>query len=212
MTSPAKPFIGRSGMSAVTWLLLALAAVSMVLVIALPLQQLTERGAEVPVTMSGAAADRAAGPLDIPGLPGGTSVHSTAEELQLSAEELPAALRLLSQASSSLLFLSVAAGAGCLAMVLRSIRAGRPFDGRNPARLTGVAVAVVLGGLVAPIIDDVAANAVLGHLGLLGPDSPFVLVILDLKLNALLFAALVLAIAEAFRRGGALADDVDGLV
>ena len=78
--------------------------------------------------------------------------------------------------------------------------------------MTGVALAVLVGGLLAPIVDNAAANAVIGHLGLRDEDLPFALVLLDLNFNALLFAALVLAIAEAFRRGGALADDVDGLV
>jgi hypothetical protein len=212
MTSTAKPLIGRSGMNAVTWLLLALAVVSVVLAVAIPLQQLTERGADVPVTLSGEAADRAGEALPLPGLPAGTSVSSAAETFQLSADELPAGLRLLSQASTSLVFLSVGAGAWWLAMVLRSIRAGRPFDRRNPGRLSGVAGAVVVGGVVAPIVGNAAANAVLGHLDLLDPDGPFTFVLLDLKFNGLLFAAVVLAFAEAFRRGGALADDVEGLV
>jgi hypothetical protein len=208
MTSTAKPLIGRSGMNAVTWLLLALAAVTVVLAVAVPLQQLTERGADVPVVLSGPAADRAGEALRLPGLPAGTSVTSTAEEFQLSAEDLPAGLRLLSQASTSLVFLSVAAGAWFLAMVLRSIRAGRPFDRRNPGRLGGVACALVLGGVVAPIVSNLAANAVLGHFDLLDPEGPFTFVIVDLKFNGLF----LLAFAEAFRRGGALADDVEGLV
>jgi hypothetical protein len=213
MPSTAKPLIGRSGMSAVTGLLLAVAAVSAILAVAIPLQQLTERGASVPVTLSGDAADRAGEPLALPGLPAGTWVGYAAEEFQLSAEELPAGLRLLSQASTSLLFVSVAIGAACLSLVLRSITAGTPFDRRNPPRLTGVAAALVLGGVVAPVVGNLAANAVLDHLGLLTqPGAPFRVVILDLPFNGLLFAALVLAIAEAFRRGGALAHDVDGLV
>jgi hypothetical protein len=212
VTSTAKPLIGRSGMNAVTWLLLALAVVAVVLAVSVPLQQLTERGAEVPVTLSGPAADRAADALPLPGLPAGTSVIRTAEEFQLSVDDLPAGLRLLSQAPASLVLLSVGAGAWLLAMVLRSIRAGRPFDRRNPGRLAGVACALVLGGVVAPIVGNVAANAVLGHVDLLDPDGPFAFVIVDLEFNGLFLAAIVLAFAEAFRRGATLADDVEGLV
>jgi hypothetical protein len=212
MTTTAKPLIGRSGMNAVTWLLLALAAVCVVLAVAVPLQQLTERGADVPVTLSGPAADRAGEALRLPGLPAGTAVTSTAEEFRLSVEELPAGLRLLSQASTSLVFLSVGAGAWFLAMVLRSIRAGHPFDRRNPGRLIGVACALVLGGVVAPIVANAGANAVLDHLDLLDPGGPFALVIVNLEFSGLFFAAVVLAFAEAFRRGSTLADDVEGLV
>jgi hypothetical protein len=212
MTSSAKPLIGRGGMNAVTWLLMALAVVSVVLAVAIPLQQLTETGAAVPVTLTGEAAGRVDEALPIPRVPEGATVTYSAEEYELSAAQLPAELRLLSQAATSLLFLSVAGGAWCLALVLRSIRAGQPFDRRNPGRLTGLAVAIVGGGLLAPIVGNVAANAVLGHLDLLGPDSPFVMVIADLKFNPLLFAAIVMAFAEAFRRGGALDDDVEGLV
>jgi hypothetical protein len=212
MTSPAKPLIGRGSMSAVTWLLLALAVVSVVLAVAIPLQQLTEPGAAVPVTLTGEAADRVDEALDVPRVPEGATVTYSAEEYELSAAELPDELRLLSQAATSILFLSVAGGAWCLALVLRSIRAGQPFDRRNPGRLTGLAVAILGGGLLAPIVGNVAANAVLGHLDLLGPDSPFVMVIADLAFNPLLLAAIVMAFAEAFRRGGALDDDVEGLV
>jgi len=212
MTSTAEPLIGRGSMNAITWLLRALAVVSVVLAVALPLEQLDEPGAAVPVTLTGEAADRAGEALEIPDVAEGAAVTYSSEEYVLSAAELPAGLRLLSQASTSLLFLSVAGGAWCLALVLRSIRAGQPFDRRNPGRLTGLALAIIGGGVLAPIVGNVGANAVLGHLDLLGPGSPFVMVILDLTFNPLLLAAIVLAFAEAFRRGGALDDDVEGLV
>ena len=126
MTFTEKPLIGRSGMNAVTGLLLALAAVCVVLAVAVPLQQLTEPGASVAVALQDDAADLADEPLEIPGLPDGLSVGHSDQAVRLTAEELPAGLRLLSQASASLVFLSVAGGAVCLALVLRSIRpAGR---------------------------------------------------------------------------------------
>lgn len=212
MTSPARPLIDRSGMSAVTWLLLALAVISVVLAVAGPLQQFSEPGATVPVMLYGDAADRAGVALDLPDLPAGTHLHTADDEFELRVDELPAGLRLLSQASTSLLLLSVAGGAWCLAMVLRTIRVGQPFDRRNPGRLTGLALVVVGASLVPPVLDDVAAHQVLDHLGLLELDSPFVFAILDLPFNGPLYAAIVLAFAEAFRRGATLADDVDGLV
>ena len=76
-----------------------------------------------------------------------------------SADELPAGLRLLSQASTSLLFLSVAIGAACLALAAAQHPGRPPFDRRNPARLA-VSGAIVLGVVVAPIVGNLAANAV----------------------------------------------------
>jgi hypothetical protein len=78
--------------------------------------------------------------------------------------------------------------------------------------LLGVAAAVLLGGALAPVMDDLAGFAVLEHLDLVGPDSPFVLTLLHVNFAPLLLTLVVLAAAEAFRRGAALADDVDGLV
>ena len=91
----------------------------------------------------------------------------------LAAATLPLGLRLLATAGPVLLLLSVAAGAWCLAGLVRSVRAGQPFDRRNPARLVGVALAVLAGGVLAPVVRDLAGIAVLDSTGLVGPGSPF---------------------------------------
>jgi hypothetical protein len=66
--------------------------------------------------------------------------------------------------------------------------------------------------VVAPALDTGVAAVVLTHLGLAEPGSPVELVFFQLSFAPLLIAAVVLAAAEAFRRGAALADDADGLV
>ena len=113
--------------------------------------------------------------------------------LALADVHLPASLRLLTEASAVVAALSVADGAWWLGGVLRSVADGRPFERRNPGRLVGVTGAVLTCVVLAPIVDDLAGVAVLDHLDLVP-------------------ALLVLAVAEAFRRGAALTDDVDGLV
>ena len=84
-----------------------------------------------------------------------------------------------------------------------------------PARccgLLGLTCAVVVGGVLAPILDDLAGFTVLDRLGLVDSDSPFVLTIAHVNFAAQLLALVVLGAAEAFRRGAALADDVEGLI
>jgi hypothetical protein len=202
MTTSAKPYIGRRGMSFTVAVLQLVAAVALVVAVVLPINQLTQPGGDVTVTFADDGAERS---LDLRGLPEGVSVADAEPTAVLHAFELPVALRALTESSSVLAALAVAAGSW-------SIRRGQPFDRRNHTRLAGVAAAVVLGGVVAPMAGNVAANTVLGHLGLLDPGSPFAFVIVELPFNPLLLAALVLAIAEAFRRGGALADEVEGMV
>jgi Protein of unknown function (DUF2975) len=210
MASRVKPYISRSGMGAVTWLLLAVAVLAVLVAVAAPLRQLTEAGATVPVTLADPDSLRITTPAALPA--GARLVGAEDGVVRLQVAALPVGLRLLAAASTSLLLLAIAIGSACLALVLRSIRAGEPFDRRNPSRLRVVAGALVLGSLGASVADTLAGDAVLSHLGLHPGDSPFTLVVLDLPLNPLLGAALLLAAAEAFRRGGALTAEVDGLV
>ncbi|WP_324278032.1 hypothetical protein [Blastococcus brunescens] len=131
--------------------------------------------------------------------------------MDLHVPDLPLGLRLLAHSGNVLLFLSIAAGALALAHVLRAVRAGRPFATGTPALLVVVALAVLVGGGLAPVLRDAAALAGLDHLGLTGEDSPF-LAQMSVPLTPVLLAVAVLGIAEAFRRGAAMADDVAGLV
>jgi hypothetical protein len=209
MTSRSAPALSRRGTGFAAWCLLLVAVVALLVAVAAPLVQLAGDGGTVPVTLADPDAVR---DLHLPGLPDGTEVHMNAGSAHLFVESLPAGLRLLTAAGTSTAALAVAAGAWLLFLVLRSVRESRPFDRRNPGRLVGVAAAVVLGGVVAPALDTGVAAIVLDRVGLAGPDSPLSLVLLDLSFAPLLIAAVVLAAADAFRRGAALADDAEGLV
>jgi hypothetical protein len=209
MTSSSAPVLTRRGTGFATWCLLLVAVVAIVVAVAAPLVQLAMDGGTVPVTLADPEAVRE---LDVPGLPGGTAVHMNDDSAHLYVESLPAGFRLLTAAGTSATALAVAVGAWLLFLVLRSVRQSTPFDRRNPGRLVGVAAAVILGGVVAPALDTGVAAVVLDHVGLVGPDSPLTLVFLEFSFAPLLIAAVVLAAADAFRRGAVLADDADGLV
>jgi hypothetical protein len=208
MTTTDRPLLGRRGSSFATWCLRGVAVVGVLVAIALPLHRLTMAGGGVPVSL----VPEVARTLDVPGLPDGVTTSVAGDAVSLDVRHLPAGLRLLTEASGVLSALAVAAGAWWLAAVLRTIAAGHAFDRRNSARLAGVAGAVLVGGVAAPVVDDLAGFAVLHHLDLIGPDSPFVLTLLHVDLLPLLLTLVVLAAAEAFRRGATLADDVAGLV
>lgn len=205
MTSTAKPLIGRSGLYAVTWLLAIVAAAASAIAVLAPLYRLTQAGGYVTILRGDAPAGVAEH------LPDGVRVVSSGEMVTLAVDEIPTTLRVLTTVGTSLTAVAVAAGAWWLARLIRSIRSGRPFDGRNPARLAGVAAAIVLGGTVAPLAGSVVDDLVVKALDLFPPDSPFIAVF-HISLLPIGLAVLVLAVAEAFRRGGTLADDVDGLV
>jgi hypothetical protein len=208
MTTTDRPLLGRRGSHITTWVLRAVAVVAMVVAIVLPVHRLIADGGSVPVSVVAEVART----FDVPGLPDGVTTSVAEGAVSLDVDRLPTGLRLFTEASDVLLALAVGAGAWWLAGVLRTVAAGRPFDRANSARLRGVAAAVLLGGVVAPVLDDVAGFAVLDHLDLIGPDSPFVLTLVHVDFIPLLLTLVVLAAAEAFRRGTALADDVDGLV
>ena len=206
MSASAKPYIGRTGseFARAGLLLAALAAAGAAVVNVV--RAVASSGATLAVTLAEGTRTPS-----LEGLPAGTSVDLLAETVELSVDTLPLGLRLLATAGPVLLLLSVAAGAWCLAGLVRSVRAGQPFDRRNPARLIGVALAVLAGGVFAPVVRDLVGIAVLDSTGLVGPGSPFA-VAAALSFAPILGAVLLLVVAEAFRRGAALSDEVEGMV
>lgn len=172
---------------------------------AVPLHALSAAGAEVPVTLADGA------PVPLSGLPAGSSALAPDGALRLRVDALPAGVRLLVAAPDALAALAGAAGAWWTAAVLHCVRAGRPFDRRDPTRLAGVAGAVVVGWCGASVLRDVAAMAVLDRLDLVDAGSPFV-VSATVPLTGVVVGLAVLGAAEAFRRGAGLTDDVAGLV
>ena len=208
MTTTDRPVLGRRGSNVATWCLRAVAVGAVLVAIVLPLHRLLMPGGSVPVSLVADAVRTVA----VPGLPAGVTASVAEGTVSLDVAGLPPGLRLLTEASGVVAALAVAAGAWWLAGVLGTVAGGHPFHRRNSARLRGVAAAVLVGGVLAPIVDDLAGLAVLDHLDLLGPDSPFVLTLLHFDALPVLLTLVVLAAAEAFRRGAAMADDVEGLV
>jgi len=208
MTTTDRPLLGRRGSGLTTWCLRAVSLGGVLYAVVLLVHSLTTAGGSVPVSLSPGKVP----PLDVPGLPSGVTVSAAADAISLDVARLSTGLRLLSEASGVVTALAVAAGAWWLAGVLRSVAQGRPFEQRNSARLLGLAGAIVVGGVLGPILDDLAGFAVLDRVGLVDSDSPFVLTLVHVNFVPLLLALVVVAAAEAFRRGSVLADDVAGLV
>ena len=207
--TPQLRFPGRTGVSLVSAVLLVVAVVAPLLAVALPFEQLTQRGGSVPVTPADLSGDRS---LGVTGLPEDVSVVDTTAEALLTASELPAGLRVLTELPDVLTLAAVAIGAWLLGRVLSTVHDGHPFDRRNPGRLAGLAAAVLLGGLVAPLTEAVAASAVLDHLDLAGPEGPFLAFEATLSFVPVGVALALTAAAEAFRRGRALEDELEGTV
>lgn len=120
---------------------------------------------------------------------------------------------LLNAAPNLLTALVVASAGYCLYLVVRSLRAGDPFHRRNATRLTTAALIVLIGGLVASGVGAFSTLALstdaqdaLGHADWLVAAGSMVL------LPPVALGMLLVCLAEFFRRGTELRDDVDGLV
>jgi Protein of unknown function (DUF2975) len=170
---------------------------------------------EVPVELDAEEATEAARiPLPVPGLPDGARVSAPDQgsELELSAWDSTVAEQLLSRGDAALLGLAVGLGAWLLRPVLASIAVGRPFGTGNARRLAGLAVVLVTAGEIGPLLPQFGALTVLDRLDLVGPGSPFVMGIRFSIGPVLLGGLLLLVLAEAFRQGERLSEDVEGLV
>ncbi|MFA9429222.1 DUF2975 domain-containing protein [Egicoccus sp. AB-alg2] len=163
---------------------------------------------------------------DVAGLPAGTSLavgdgHGGAVTVEsggregadavLEVDRLPLALRLLAASPAVAIGVLTLAGSWLFSRLLREVAAGRPFAHRNVTRWRGMAATVLAVALLPSALGTLATVAVLGRVDPAG-DAPVGFTILDLPLLPLLLVAALLVMAEVFRHGGALADDVEGLV
>lgn len=177
---------------------------------------MTQAGAavEVPVALAdgGAATSRDASQAWVPveGLPPLTYVFAPSDSLTLSAWGSTRVEQLLARGETLLLGLGLAAAALLLRPVLSSISSGRPFAEGNARRLGLLAAVVLVVGYVGPLLPQLATLLVLDRLAL-EPGQPFTWS-LTFTFLPLVMGALVLAVAEAFRRGEAITADVEGLV
>lgn len=175
----------------------------------------THTGAQVTVPVDPAAPgeELPADAIRVPGfdLPPGSWVETGGDSLVLRADHSTLTEQLLARADAVALGLSLGVGGVLLRRLLLSIAEGRPFRAGNARRLATIAVLVAAGGTLAGVLPDLAGVLVLDRLGRTGPGSPFEVGV-TFPLLPVLVAPVILALAEAFRRGAELADDVDGLV
>lgn len=189
--------------------LLVAGIISLVLAVVLPINQLTQQGGAVPVWLAAQPAERALAVVD---LPPDTFLTAESEQavLTLQVAELPWQLRLLTEAPAAVTALCTGLGALVLYQLLGTFRAGRPFERRNPRRLAVLAALVVGGGIGGQTLETLARLTVLDHVDAT-PDAPFQLAG-TLSLTPVVLSVVLFALADAFRRGVRLTDDVQGLV
>lgn len=202
----AKPLLGPRAAGAYAVLLVLISVVSACAAAFFLVVGVTRDAADVTAYLSNSERLDLTERLD---LPEGATLLGSLIPVEVHVPDLPLGLRLLAQVDQALLFLCVAVGALALAQVLRTVRAGRPFAPRNPTWLAVVAITVVAGGVIPPILGDYGTTMALDHLGVL--DDRFALVS-SFSVAPVVLGTVILGVAEAFRRGAALADDVDGLV
>jgi hypothetical protein len=150
--------------------------------------------------------------LDLPGVPKSNWVEAAQPgTLKLSSWDSTVGENLLSRGGFAVSGLCIGVGAILLRRLLISIAEGRPFRPGNAARLAGMGGLLVLASLANDILPVLGSNLVLDRLGLGGSSSPIFAEVVP-SLDALLGVPILLALAEAFRRGTELAQDVEGLV
>lgn len=150
--------------------------------------------------------------LDIPGVENSHWLEADVDSLRLRSWGSTVAEQLLSRGDSAIAGLSLGAGALLLRRLLLSIAEGEPFRRGNAARIAGIAALTLGGSIGAAVTPGLAGGLVLERLGLDGADSPVAATTFSFPQTPLLAALLLLTLAEAFRRGTELAQDVDGLV
>lgn len=204
-----KPYLGTRGTTFLATVVLLWGAVSLGVAVVEPVNQLTQPGGDVSVMLTGDELVLAR----VPGLPDGTWLEPDPDQvgLLLQVQSLPAGLRLATEAGTVVRGLSSALAAWLVWRLLSVIGAGRPFEARNPARLAAVALLVIVAGSGAQVVEHVVTMAVLEHLDATRAGTPFDIGV-TFDLTPALLAAVLLALAEAFRRGRQLAEDVEGLI
>jgi hypothetical protein len=142
-------------------------------------------------------------------LPAGTTVEGDAT-MQLLLQDATSGERLTQALPAVLVAGLTIAVAWLLFQLIRSTQAGEPFTRRNVLRINGIALMIGLGGMVVQFAGGVADNAIQTSGRLPRPDTlSLEMTFSPLPLVVMLAIALV---AEAFRRGVALREDVEGLV
>lgn len=209
-----KPYVGSRAIRVVANLALAIGVVAGVAGVGSVVQGALRSGEAVTVPVE---LRRTVGPglgpvtAEAPDLPAGSLVTAPPDGWALQVEESTVVEQLLARGGGAVLGLAVLAGTVLLRGLLLSIADGRPFERGNPRRVAGIAALLLGAGVLVPVLPDLAAVVVLERTGQAGPVSPYAAT-LSWPLLPLAFVPLLLALAEAFRRGASLTDDVRGLV
>ncbi|MEP7036576.1 MAG: DUF2975 domain-containing protein [Actinomycetota bacterium] len=150
--------------------------------------------------------------FSIPGIPGeSTRLDGHGYTLTLRSWGSTVPEQLLNRGGFAVVGLCVGLGAVWLSRVLTSIAEGRPFQPGNAARIAGMGALVALATLANDILPVIGGHLVLQRLGLIGPSSPIYVEVVP-SLGLLLMVPFLLVLAEAFRRGAELANELEGLV
>jgi hypothetical protein len=202
----------KVGYDLLSVLILLASLLAAVTAVVLPINQLTQPGGQVAVALTEPAQAQALGAVT--GLPEGTWLEfdTWGFPFQWHVLELSWSLRLLTESGMSLL-LGCLAGAGfLLARVIRSISFGEPFAAANPGRLRVIAALLLAGGIGSQYVEGFTRIALLEATGAAdAPASPLE-ISASLNLSWAFFAAVTFVLAQAFARGRALTEDVEGLV
>ncbi|MFN8127019.1 MAG: hypothetical protein U0R64_10995 [Candidatus Nanopelagicales bacterium] len=201
--------------SPLSLLLIAAAAVLATIAVALPLVQITRDSATATVNLTPSATTTALATVP---LTAGTVEATGDDEITVSlvATELPGtppravppALKVLSQAGTSLWALGLAAAAFLLARVLADLAAGRTFAPAQARRFVGIAIAVLLCSAGADTVNYLNARLLTDALG----SPPSIAVTPYYSAIPIAIAAVTLVLAGAFRAGRRIEADTEGLV
>lgn len=161
---------------------------------------LTDREIVVPVALSEQSLGSAPG----------VALETTQGELTLTGASTG---QVLLAAAPLVLGPAVVTGAAyCLLQVVRSLRTGTPFHQRNARWLMAAALIVLFGGGLTGMADTLGTMSLaMDGQDLLEADSPLQ-ASASLPLAFIGIGLLLLCLAEFFRRGALLAEDVEGLV
>lgn len=137
----------------------------------------------------------------------GTTYGQAGYEVTLADPSV--AQRLLELAPGLLTVLLIATGCALIVAVMRTIAAGDPFVARNVRRLRQLAALLLVGPFFTSFLSISAHGALLGDVDLGGlPLTAH----LDMPWAWFIAGLVVALLAEAFKTGSRLRDDVDGLV
>jgi hypothetical protein len=140
-----------------------------------------------------------------------TSLETPLQTVTLRAWDSTVPEQLLGRADTAVLGLCVGLGAWLLRGLLLSIADANPFQPGNARRIAGIAALVVVAAIASQVFPAMAGAMVLDRIDL-GPGGPVAALGVGIGLGPILAALVLLALAEAFRRGSELARDVEGLV